>query len=68
MKLINWLMRRKPKADPSPEDRLRAAVAEFNDAWQEYEACSHWRDRLRPWLEWSERRLILTRLTHEEVK
>lgn len=64
MRLAFW---RKPKTEPTPEERLRAAVEDFNEAWRDYEAVTHWRDRIRPWMDWNDRRMTLTRIAREEV-
>lgn len=67
MRLFGWFRRKPVVPAQTPEERFRAAVDEFNAAWTEYETATHWRDRIRPWMDWNERRMDLTRLKRERV-
>ena len=69
MRLFGWFRRTPPTPTPTPtpEDRFRAAVDEFNEAWKEYETHTHWQDRIRPWTDWNERRIDLTRIKQVRV-
>lgn len=51
---------KKPEPPKSPEDRFWDAVEEFNAAWKAYEATAPRNGRMRPWMDWPNRRVIMS--------
>jgi hypothetical protein len=55
------------KAEPTPEDAFWASLEQFNSAWRAYEAQAVRGNRLRPWIDWSNRRVIMSVATFREA-
>jgi len=61
MNLKFWQKKPEPTPEPTAEDKLWDALEAFNQAWADYEQENvPWNDRLKPWLSWKDRELVLT--------
>jgi hypothetical protein len=55
------------KAEPTAEEAFWASLEQFNSAWQTYEAQAERGNRLRPWIDWANRRVIMSVATFREA-
>lgn len=51
----------------TPEERFFDAIAELNDAWAELDANNRGKSPLRPWTDWTERRVLATAFRGQQI-
>lgn len=75
--MIKWIKSLFRKPVPSPEDNLWRAMEEFNAAWKAYEVAfladkasgkRVWTDRIQPWMDWSNRRVVMSVTNFREIE